>query len=279
MSFNLESGKNREINETPPEVKVDSEQLSETEETAENFDDCSLNEVQDSKGNEVNAESLEEAEENYDDCEAKMEEMEEENPELADEDDDFNDCGKETDGQYVAEVTYTTDGEISQEEASAELQEAYNECDDPEDMQQLKENANENEHIEVHNAEVVERLENGDIDGEVSEEEYEQAQEELEEAQETLEAQQDAAQEYQEDLENQVNKQEDKAPEGAEDINNETSENTEETEDSDEVEETTEETEDSDEVEETTEETDSKEVDETADPSDESGTMSRFRTN
>ena len=65
----------------------------------------------------------------------------------------------ETDGQYVAEVTYTTDGEISQEEASAELQEAYNECDDLEDMQQLKENANENEHIEVHNAEVVERPE------------------------------------------------------------------------------------------------------------------------
>ena len=261
MSFNLESGKNREINETPPEVKVDSEQLSETEETAENFDDCSLNEVQDSKGNEVNAESLEEAEENYDDCKAQMEEMEEENPELADEDDDFNDCGKETDGQYVAEVTYTTDGEISQEEASAELQEAYNECDDPEDMQQLKENANENEHIEVHNAEVVERPENSDIDGEVSEEEYEQAQEELKEAQETLEAQQDAAQEYQED----------KAPEGAEDINNETSENAEPTEDSDEVEETTEETEDSDEVEETTEETeDSDEVEETTEETEDS---------
>ena len=271
MSFNLESGKNREINETPPEVKVDSEQLSETEETAENFDDCSLNEVQDSKGNEVNAESLEEAEESYDDCEAKMEEMEEKNPELADEDDDFNDCGKETDGQYVAEVTYTTDGEISQEEASAELQEAYNECDDPEDMQQLKENANENEHIEVHNAEVVERPENGDIDGEVSEEEYEQAQEELEEAQETLEAQQDAAQEYQEDLENQINKQEDKAPEGAEDINNETSENTEETEDSGEVEETTEEAEDSGEVEETTEEAeDSDEVEETTEETEDS---------
>ena len=270
MSFNLESGKSKEINETP-EVKVDSEQLSETEETAENFDDCSLNEVQDSKGNEVNAESLEEAEESYDDCEAKMEEMEEKNPELADEDDDFNDCGKETDGQYVAEVTYTTDGEISQEEASAELQEAYNECDDPEDMQQLKENANENEHIEVHNAEVVERPENGDIDGEVSEEEYEQAQEELEEAQETLEAQQDAAQEYQEDLENQINKQEDKAPEGAENINNETSDNTEETEDSDEVEETTEETEDSDEVEETTEETeDSDEVEETTEETEDS---------
>ena len=54
MSFNLESGKNKEINETPLEVKVDSEQLSETEETAEKFDDCSLNEVRDSKENEVN---------------------------------------------------------------------------------------------------------------------------------------------------------------------------------------------------------------------------------
>ena len=254
MSFNLESGKSKEINETP-EVKVDSEQLSETEETAENFDDCSLNEVQDSKGNEVNAESLEDAEEDYDDCEAKMEEMEEKNPELAEDDDDFNDCGKETDGQYVAEVTYTTDGEISQEEASAELQEAYNECDDPEDMQQLKENANENEHIEVHNAEVVERPENSEAGEEVTEEEYEEAQQELDEAQENLEAQQEAAQEYQEDLENQINKHENEVPEGTENINDEASESTEETENSDEVEETTEDTENSDEVEETSEET------------------------
>ena len=285
MGTNLESYRSEEINETP-EVEDDSEQLSETEETSENFDDCFLNEVQDSNGNEVNAESLEDAEEDYDDCEAKIEETRENNPELTEEDEDFNDCGKETEDQYVVEVTYFTDGEISQEKASTELQEAYNECDDPEDMQQLKENANENEHIEVHNAEVVERPENSDIDGEVSEEEYEQAQEELKEAQETLEAQQDAAQEYQED----------KAPEGAEDINNETSENaeptedsddveetteetedsdedeetTEETEDSDEVEETTDETEDSDEVEETTEETDGEEVDETADPSGDS---------
>lgn len=228
MSFNLENGENREINETP-EVKVDSEHLSETEETAENFDDCSLNEVQDSKGNEVNAESLEEAEENYDDCEAKMEEMEEENPELAEEDDDdFNDCGKETDGQYVSEVTYTTDGEISQEEASAELQEAYNECNDPEDMQQLKENANENEHIEVHNAEVVERPEGDEVADEVTEEEYEQAQEELEEAEETLEAQQEAAQDYKNDLENQINENENEVPKGTENINNEASEDVEE---------------------------------------------------
>lgn len=270
MSFNLESGKSKEINETP-EVKVDSEQLSETEETAENFDDCSLNEVQDSKGNEVNAESLEDAEEDYDDCEAKMEEMEEKNPELAEDDDDFNDCGKETDGQYVAEVTYTTDGEISQEEASAELQEAYNECDDPEDMQQLKENANENKHIEVHNAEVVERPENSEMGEEITEEEYEEAKKELDEAQENLEAQQEAAQEYQEDLENQINEHEDEVPEGTENINNETPENTEKTESSDEVEETTEEAEGSDEVEETTEETeDSDEVEEATEEAEDS---------
>ena len=248
MRFNLESGKSKEINETP-EVKVDSEQLSETEETAENFDDCSLNEVQDIKGNEVNAESLEDAEEDYDDCEAKMEEMEEKNPELAEDDDDFNDCGKETDGQYVAEVTYTTDGEISQEEASAELQEAYNECDDPEDMQQLKENANENEHIEVHNAEVVERPENSEMGEEVTEEQYE-------------EAQQEAAQEYQEDLENQINKHENEVPERIENINDEASENSEETENSNEVEETTEKTEGSDEVGEVTEKTEDSETEE-----------------
>ena len=272
MSFNLESGKNREINETPPEVNVDSEQLSETEETAENFDDCSLNEVQDSKGNEVNAESLEEAEENYDDCEAKMEEMEEENPGLAEEDDDdFNDCGKETDGQYVAEVTYTTDGEVSQEEASAELQEAYNECDDPEDMQQLKENANENEHIEVHNAEVVERPEGNEVADEVTEEEYEQAQEELEEAGETLEAQQEAAQEYKDDLDIQINKNENEVPEGTENINNDVSEDdAEQLEDtaeaeSSEIEENTEDVEsDGEQVEEQTENTE-----ETAETSDE----------
>lgn len=282
MGFNLESGKNREINETP-EVKGNSEQLSETEETAEKFDDCSLNKGQDCKGNEVNAETLKEAEENYDDCEAKVEEMEEKNPELAEED-DFRDCGKETEGQYVAEVTYTTDGEVSEAEVDAELQEAYNECDDPEDVQQLKENANENEHIEVHNAEVIERPEKYEMGDDVTEEEYEEAQKELDEAQENLEAQQEASQEYQEDLENQINKHEDEVPEGTENINNETSEgidsdakdevseNTEDAEGSDEVEETTEETEDSDEVDETTEETeDSGEVDETTENAEDFG--------
>ncbi len=213
-----------EVNENT----ITSEQLSEAEETSENFDDCSIDEFQDSRGNEVNAESLEEAEENYDDCEAKMEKMEEKNPELAEENDDFDDCGKETDGQYVAEVTYTTDGEISQEEAGAELQESYNECGDPENMQQLKENANENEHIEVHNAEVIERPESNEVADEVTEEEYEQAQEELEEAEETLEVQQEAAQEYNDDLENQINKNENEIPEGTENIDNDASEDVEE---------------------------------------------------
>ena len=37
---------------------------------------------------------------------SEIEEMEEENPELAEEDDDYGDCGKETEGQYVAEVSY-----------------------------------------------------------------------------------------------------------------------------------------------------------------------------
>lgn len=227
MGFNLESGKSKEINENP-EVKVDSEQLSESEETAENFDDCSLNEVQDSKGNEVNAESLEDAEEDYDDCETKMEEK---NLELAEED-DFSDCGKETDGQSVAEVTCTTDGEINQEEASAELQEAYNECDEPEDMQQLKENANENEHIEVHNAEVVERLENSELREEVTEEESEET----------------------ENKNNEVS-------EGTDiDTDDEVTESIEETENSNEVEETIEETEDSDEVWETAGNTENSDV-------------------
>lgn len=253
MSFNLESGKSKEINETP-EVKVDSEQLSETEETAENFDDCSLNEVQDSKGKEVNSESLEDAEENYDDCESEMEKIEEAHPELADEDDDFSDCGKETDGQYVAEVTYTTDGEINREEAGAELQEAYNECEDPEDMQQLKENANENEHIEVHTAEVIERPKNGEATEELTEEEYEEAQEELEEAEENLEAQQEAAEEYQNDLENQINNHENEVPEGTENIDNEASEETESTDD---------------EVSENTEDPEVSETEETYDESDE----------
>lgn len=256
MGFNLEGSKNNEINEVT-EVEVDSEKLSETEETAENFDDCSLNEVQDSKGNEVNSESLENAEENYDDCEAKMEKIEEEKPELADDDDDFNDCGKETEGQYVAEVTYTTDGEVSEEKASAELQEAYNECDDPEDMQQLKENANENENIEVHNAEVVERPENAEMDSEITEkeiEEYEQVQEEMDEAQENLEVQQEAAQEYQEDLENQINNQENEVPnEGTENIDNQETEESTEVEEEPEIEEV-EECPEIDEVEESAEE-------------------------
>lgn len=60
MGFNLESGKNNEVKEVP-EVEINGEQLSKMEENAEDFDDCSLSEVQDRRGNEVNTESLEEA--------------------------------------------------------------------------------------------------------------------------------------------------------------------------------------------------------------------------
>lgn len=198
MGFNLEGRKSNEIKEVP-DHQVDSEKLSETEETAENFDDCSLCEVKDDSGSEVNSKTLESAEDDFEDCEAKLEEMEEDHPELADDDsDDFDDCGKETDGGYVAEVTYTTDGEISREEAEGEIQDAYNECDDPENMAQLKENANENEHIEVVNAEVVERPDKTFDD--IDEAEYEDAKREYEEAREHLEEQQEAAEEYEERL-------------------------------------------------------------------------------
>lgn len=270
MDFNLES-RNNEIQEIP-DNKINSEKLSEIEEIAENFDDCSLAEVKDSNGNEVNSKTLENAEDDFEDCESKIENIEDEHPELADdESDDFNDCGKETDGEYVAEVTYSTDGEISQETAKNEIQEAYDECDDPEDMSQLKENANENEHIEVHNAEVIEHPQNNEMGDEVTEEEYEEAQNELEAAQEKLEEQQDAAQEYQEDLENQINKHEDQVPEGTENINNEVTEIAEETEGTEKVEETAEGTEDSDEVKETAEETESSdEVEDTAESNEDS---------
>lgn len=221
MHFNLESSNNNEVNE---KSDINSERLVEKEKIDENFEDCALDEIQNSNVKEVGSKSLKEAEDNYADCEAKIEEMEEKNPELVEEEYDFNDCGKETDNQYVTEVTYTTDGEINQEKAGVELQEAYNECDDPKDMQQLKENANENEHIEVHNAEVIEHPENDDVDDEIVDKEYEQAQEELVGAQETLEVQQEATQEYSDDLENQINKYE---KEVLEKINNKDHENVE----------------------------------------------------
>lgn len=110
MNFKLESGKIKEINKIP-EVKVDSKQLSETKETAENFDDCSLNDVQDFKRND----SLEDTEENYDDCEAKIEEIEEKNTEFAkDYYDDFNDCGKENDDENE-DLTEESKEQISEE--------------------------------------------------------------------------------------------------------------------------------------------------------------------
>ena len=69
------------------EPSITSEQLSETEKMTEDFEDCALKEGEQSKMKEINSETLENAEDDYEDCQAKLEEMEEENPELAEEDD------------------------------------------------------------------------------------------------------------------------------------------------------------------------------------------------
>ena len=199
MSFNYESSRRSEVDETS-EAEVNNEQLSETEEVDDNYDDCALDEARDGGDYKTSAQELEDAEDDYEDCELKVENMEQEHPELEeDDDDDYSDCDKSSD-RYVAEVTYTTDGSISEVEADEELKEAYHECDDPEDMQELKENANESEHIEVKDAELVEKPENGEAD-ELTEEEYEAAQEELDEAEEELKEAEENIEESEEKLE------------------------------------------------------------------------------
>lgn len=189
MSFNYESSRRSEVDETS-EAEVNNEQLSETEEVDDNYDDCALDEARDGGDYKASAQELEDAEDDYEDCELKVENMEQEHPELEeDDDDDYSDCDKSSD-RYVAEVTYTTDGSISEVEADEELKEAYHECDDPEDMQELKENANESEHIEVKDAELVEKPENGEAD-ELTEEELKEAEENMEKSEEKLEESQE----------------------------------------------------------------------------------------
>ena len=224
MGFNLESGKNGEINETS-EIQVDSEQLSETEETAENFDDCFLNEVQDSKGNEINAESLEDVEEDYDDCEAKMEEIEEKNPELVEENDNFNDCGKEINSnEYIevqnAEVVEQPENsemgkgivEEEYEEIQQELDEAQESLEVQQEVAQEHKEDLENQ-VNKHGDKVPEGTENSDEVDETTEET-----EDSDEVKETTEETEDSG-------------EEDETTEGAEG-SDEVAETTEETEDS-----------------------------------------------
>ena len=261
MGFRLESGNNNEVNEAP----VTSEQLSEAEEANENFDDCSLDEVGGAEGAEVSSESMEAAEDGFEDCEAKVEEMKEKNPELSEDDyADFDVYGSETDGHYVADVTYFTDGEIDETEAGAELQEAYDECEDPEDMDQLEANAEESGYIEVIEDEVVERFEDTELGDEVIEEEAQ------EKAEEQVEEQQEAAEEYQEDLEKLIDESEDGVPEGTADtsILDEIDESGETEETSEAEEEVSEDTEESDEETGESDET-TDEADEETDESDE----------
>ena len=137
------------------------------------------------------ASELREAEENYDDCAAKAEKADERRDEA---DDRLRDASE--DGQYVAEVTYQYDGsEVSDGEARDTVQDAYDNCDDPEDMQQLKENAEAGGQVEVIDAKVVERPEVTEGREELAQAEQESAEahEELDAAEEELARQQEIA--------------------------------------------------------------------------------------
>ena len=198
MGFHLENRKNSEIKERPDDL-VSRERLSEAAEVSENFDDCALEKASDRSGKEVDSKTPEQSEEDFEDCGSRLESPEAPHPELADgEDDDFSDCGKDAGSGRAVEVTYITDGEISQETSREELQAAYSECGDPENMSQPKENINENEHTEVLEAEVVERP---DSPAPLSEAAYENTQQNFEDAQEHLEEQQEAAETYPEEPE------------------------------------------------------------------------------
>ncbi len=137
------------------------------------------------------ASELREAEENYDDCAAKAEKADGRRDEA---DDRLRDASE--DGQYVAEVTYQYDGsEVSDGEARDTVQDAYDNCDDPEDMQQLKENAEAGGQVEVIDAKVVERPEVTEGREELAQAEQESAEahEELDAAEEELARQQEIA--------------------------------------------------------------------------------------
>ena len=249
MAFNIESSnssKNPEVPEVPeapevPGVKENREQISETENTTGKYDDCFI-EAQEGLGNEANenalertgestedfrdcfvgaqegkeeasADSLEKAKENYEECAAEKEKMKEKDPECAENKNGLQDCGKEISGEYAAEVTVSTDGKMSEQEVEAQLQKAYDKCSDPENMQELMDRANENEHVEVYSAELVEKPEIKEIEKELSQAEYEEAQKKLDDAQEELESQQEAAWENQRNEENKSRSFEDKKTE------------------------------------------------------------------
>ncbi len=99
MSTNMENGNNTEVSEIPPEATPEVESPAETEETAENFEDCSLVEVPGGKDRE---EKTDASVENYDDC-GVCDEKTGEGIIGASEADDFEDCERKIEAK-LAEV-------------------------------------------------------------------------------------------------------------------------------------------------------------------------------
>ena len=127
MGFSMESREtDREISEVSEAVEpqADSERLSETEETAENFDDCARQEVSD-RGGETDAQALEDAEDDFEDCESTPRRMEAEAPaRKEDGGETFDDCGKERDTDGAADVPRTPEEAVREEQAVREISDA-----------------------------------------------------------------------------------------------------------------------------------------------------------
>lgn len=203
MKYNFENH-NRTIEQTNKtnDSIITSERLSKVE---DDYEDCFLGEVGKNKDEKVNSKVLEEAEDEYADCGAKVKKLEEKNPELLDGKDDFEDCGKETEGRYVAEVTYVKSEKISEADTQEKLQEAYDECKNPEDMRELKKNVNENEEIKAVDARLIEKPEpiEKKFDKVEKEVEYEIAKAEEAKAEENLKERQEEAVKVEENLKEQ----------------------------------------------------------------------------
>lgn len=196
MSFNRSNWCPSEIKPLEGHVE-DKREITETADDLENFEDCCRRETAD-HAREVNNTRLQEIEDEFADCSKRVEDLEEKNPELqkqaerlAEEDDDFSDCARETEDHYVAEVTYVVDQDTDPQQAREDIQEAYDQCGDPADMEELKEKANENSQVQVVDAELIECPEPSEEETpearEEEAQEYAQAQEALEEQQEKTE--------------------------------------------------------------------------------------------
>ncbi len=207
-------------------LDVDMPEINETE---ENFEDCEIKEISDTDESVNETTEDFEAEETFEDCEKKSDDFYGEVTESQeDEEDNFDDCeipdemqpeGAQQ-GQYVAEVEYEVKGDTTDEQEELVLQQAYDKCDDPEDMQQLSDNINADSDYEVINAEVIETptesdgefMERGETDEEYEERkaEYNEKKEADEEALETAEKRREDAEDTQQELDEQKEEIEEK---------------------------------------------------------------------